>query len=110
MSNYATRTAPQISLPAGSTTGTGAVLDNNGCCSSHTLVTIASAGVAAGTVQLQGSLDNLNWVNLGTAITLTASTVQTTGAAITGLPYQFIRASVGTAVSGGTVAAWVASA
>ena|SRR6185312_358626 len=109
MSNYATRTYPQLSLPAGSTTGAGpSVLDNGGAAANHTLVTIASAGVSAGAVQLQGSLDNVNWANLGTPLTLTASTVQTTSVA--GAPFQFIRANVSTNLTGGTVAAWVASA
>ena len=98
----------QISLAAGSTTGAGTGYDNSGVYANHTLVTIGSAGISAGAVQLQGSLDNVNWVNLGTPITLTASTVQVTNVAST--PFQFIRANVSTNVTGGTVSAWVASA
>lgn len=103
-----TRSQGQLSLPAGSTTGAGTGLDNGGSCANHTLVTISSAGISAGAVQLQGSVDNVNWANIGTPLTLTASTVQATNA--TGSPFQFVRANVSTGVTGGTVAAWVASA
>jgi hypothetical protein len=99
---------PQISLPALSTTGSGNQLDNSSVLANHTLVTISSAGISAGAVQLQGSLDNLNWANLGTPITLTASTVQTVS--VTGAPFRFVRANVSTNVTGGTVSAWVGSA
>lgn len=105
--SVALRTPGQLSLPAGSTTGAGTALDNNGSCANHTLVTVASAGVAAGAVQLQGSIDNVNWANLGSPVTLTASTVQTASVVAA---FQFVRANVSTTVTGGTVAAWVASA
>lgn len=103
-----TRSAGQLSLAAGTTAGAGASLDNGGCCASHTLVTVATAGITAGAVQLQGSLDNVNWVNLGAAVTLTASSVQTVS--VTGSPFQFVRANVSTGVTGGSVQAMVASA
>lgn len=108
MSSFETRSAPQLSLPAGSTAGNGVALDSNGATASHTLVTATTAGITAGAVQLQGSLDNVNWVNLGAAVTLTASSVQSVSA--TGMPFQFVRAAVTTPVTGGTVTAWVASA
>lgn len=108
MSDYATRGAAQLSLAAGSTTGAGTQLDNNGCAANHTIVTISSAGIASGAVQLQGSLDNVNWANLGTPLTLVASTIQSQS--VTGSPFSFVRANVSTTVSGGTVAAWVGSA
>ena len=98
----------QSSLAAGSTTGAGSQLDNSGVFANHTLVTITTAGITAGAVQLQGSLDNINWVNLGTPITLTASSVQT--ASVANAPFQWVRANVSTTVTGGSVAAWVASA
>lgn len=98
----------QLSLAAGTTTGNGTQLDNCGAAANHTLVTVTTAGIAAGTVQLQGSVDNINWANIGTAITLSASSVQTVSVA--GSPFLWVRAVVGTNVSGGTVTAWVASA
>lgn len=103
-----TRSAGQLSLPAGSTAGSGAALDNGGCCANHTLVTVSTAGITAGAVQLQGSLDNVNWCNLGAAIALAASSVQTVSVA--GMPFQFVRANVSTGVTGGSVQASVASA
>ena len=108
MSSSVTRSAGQLSLQAGSTTGAGASLDNGGACANHTVVTVASAGITAGAVQLQGSIDNQNWVNLGSPITLTASAVQT--ASVSGAPFPFIRANVSTNLTGGTVSASVASA
>ena len=108
MSNYATRTYPQLSLPAGTTTGAGTVLDNGGCAANHTAFTVTSSGVSAGAVQLQGSLDNVNWANLGSALTLTASSAQSVS--VSGAPFQFIRANVSTNVVGGTTQVYVASA
>jgi hypothetical protein len=102
------RLPAQISIPAGSTNATGTTFDNYGAASNHTLVTVTSSGISAGTVQLQGSLDAANWVNLlGSPITLAASSTQTAG--VQNVPFQFLRA-VSSGVVGGTVQAWVASA
>jgi hypothetical protein len=101
------RLPAQQSIKAGSTNLTGTTFDNYGAANDHTLQTTTSAGISAGTVQLQGSLDNANWVNLGSPITLAASSTQ--AVSVTNLPYQYVRA-VSAGVVGGTVQAWVASA
>jgi hypothetical protein len=51
------------------------VFDNVVCRANHTLAVTSSAGVSAGAVQFQGSLDGVNWFNLGSPVTTnTAST------------------------------------
>lgn len=104
-----TRSAPVQSIPAGSTATTQAavVLDNGSSYAYHMLISTASAGVSAGAVQLQVSHDNVNWFPAGTAVTLTASTVQ--NQVLTG-PAQYVRAQITTTVVGGTVGCTVASA
>jgi hypothetical protein len=63
-----------------------------------------SAGVTAGSVTLQGSLDGVNYVNIGTAIsTTTASTTSTSVAS--NVFMRYVRAAVITAITGGTVSA-----
>lgn len=60
-------------------------------------------------VQLQGSLDGVNWYNLGSAVpTVAASTI--TAVFVSNSPAQYLRASITTAITGGTVDALVASA
>lgn len=61
---------------------------------------------SAFTAQLQGSLDGLNWYNLGTA--LTATTAGTQYVAVTDTPARYIRANL--TVTGGVgvqATAWV---
>jgi hypothetical protein len=73
------------------------------------MVVLASAGVTAGVIRLQGSLDNVNWANIDSAgITVSAAGVTAEGVAAT--PMLFIRANVTTAITGGTVTVLVASA
>ena len=104
---------PFQSLSGASTLNTaGAALDNAGVRNNHSLVAVTSAGVSAGAVQLQGSQDGTNWFNLlSTPLTTnTASTVfgpLTSTATLT--PVRFLRALISTAITGGTVSAWVAS-
>ena len=100
---------PLQSIPVGSTaTSTVAtVLDNTRSMANHTMISTASAGVAAGAVQLQISHDNVNWLNAGAAVTLTASTVQTASVVAAA---QYVRAVISTLVTGGTVGVTVASA
>jgi hypothetical protein len=90
------------------TTGSGSALDNGVARSNHTMVWTGSAGVSAGAVQLQGSLDSTSWVLLGSPQTVTAST---SGAqAVNGQAYRYIRATVTTTITGGTVTCLIASA
>lgn len=65
-----------------------------------TMVVRGSAGVSAGAVQLQATVDGTNWFNVGTPVTVAAST--NTGFYTT-LHATAVRATVSTAVVGGTV-------
>jgi hypothetical protein len=93
---------PLVSLTAVSATGPGLALDAVVCRGNAVMTVTTSAGVSAGSVQCQGSLDNVNWVNVGTAVT--TSTASTTTAVIaTSQFYRYYRANVATAITGGTV-------
>lgn len=84
------------------TTGTSAALtlDNSMLIRSATLIVRGSAGISAGAVQLQGTLDNSNWFNVGSPLTAVASTnVQQ----YSNLHAIGIRATISTAIVGGTV-------
>lgn len=100
---------PFKSVAAGVAIANGATWDNGSCRIAHNVVAITSAGVSAGGVQLQGSLDGVNWYPLGAALpTAAASTVFQQ--AVTAIPSRFIRANISTLVVGGTVDVWVGSA
>jgi hypothetical protein len=99
----------QISIGSQSTTGPGGTLDGGACRSNHTMVVSSSAGVSAGSVQLEGSLDGLSWFNMGAAVsTITASTTFAP-VVVSNQPVRFLRARVATAITGGTISALVAS-
>jgi len=107
-----------VSLTAGtSATGPGTALNGFVPHSTHTLIVLTSTGVSAGVVQLQGSLDNVNWINMPGVVPNSAGSSVTTNAAatvfaayVTGVPFQYVRANITTVITGGTVTAWVASA
>lgn len=103
-------TEPWLSIPAGSTatTTTTTALDNERLRLNHVLVVLAAAGTTAGVVQLQGSLDGSNWVQLGTTVTLTAA--GTSLVSVSGIPMRFVRGVISTTVVGGSVTGWVTSA
>lgn len=98
---------PFTSLNAASAIGTGAALDNGYPRANASMVVTASAGVTAGDVQLQGSHDGVNWVNLGAAVATAAP--GTFIASSAGAPMRYLRAAITTAITGGTVTATVAS-
>jgi hypothetical protein len=103
------RTQSLVSLPAGTTTGTGNMLDNDGSMANHSIVVTGSAGISAGAVALQLSHDNQNWFQPTTGQpAVTASTV--TVGNFSGIPARFVRAVVTTNITGGTVAVTIASA
>lgn len=104
-------------LPAGSTAGNGSPVDLGVPMSSHTLVVVGSAGITAGAVQLQIAADYNpgnpaanpgTWVNIGSPLTATASVAVT--ASVANVPARFIRATVSTGITGGSVAAYLISA
>jgi len=89
--------APAVSLTAVSATGGGTALDGLVIRTTAVMVVVSSAGVSAGSVQMQGSLDNVSWFSLGSAVsTTTANTV-----------FRLLRANVATAITGGTISATV---
>jgi hypothetical protein len=93
------------SIPAGqSADQNGTALDSGGFNTASAMVVIASAGTTAGVVQLQGSMDGINWYVLATD-TLTAAgvtTVQGVGM------FEYLRAAITTPIVGGTIQAQVA--
>jgi hypothetical protein len=99
---------PIASLVAQSTNQAGATLDNGAARASHTLQVVAGAGVSAGAVQLQASLDGVNFVNLGAAVATAAPGVFSLSSA--GTPFRYVRAAITTPITGGTITATVASA
>jgi hypothetical protein len=101
--------APFKSIAAGAAVANGGPRDNGSCRSNHTIVAVTSAGVAAGAVQLQGSMDNVSWFNIGAPLPCAAASSvfqQSTGTT----PARYIRGNVSTLVTGGTVDVWVGSA
>jgi hypothetical protein len=95
---------PLVSLTNVSATGPGSVLDAVSCRGNAVMTVTTSAGVTAGSVQMQGSLDNTNWANVGSAIsTTTAST--TTAVTATSQFYRYYRANVVTSITGGSITA-----
>jgi hypothetical protein len=101
ITQYTVGARPLTSLSAVSATGGGTALDGGVVRQNAVMVVTASAGTTAGSVQLQGSLDNTNWYSLGSAVsTTTAATTQVT---VTTAFSRYVRANVATAISGGTV-------
>jgi hypothetical protein len=97
---------PMVSLTAVSATGGGTALDGLVIRTTGVMVVTSSAGVSAGSVQMQGSLDNVNWFNLGTAVSTTTASTVFPPATATGA-FRYVRANVATAITGGTISAAV---
>lgn len=106
------------SLNNASGTGRGTALFNTGffnaaannlCRSNHTMVVVSGAGVATGTVQFQGTLDNVNWFNLGTAVSTTTPSTVFPPVVVPNQPIMGIAANITAGITGGTISAWVAS-
>jgi hypothetical protein len=106
---FGTGVQPAVSINAGAGVANGAAMDNKSCRANHTMAAVTSAGVSAGTVQLQGSLDGNNWFNIGAPVnTNAAGTVFPLSAGAT--PARFVRAQITVAITGGTVTVTVGSA
>jgi len=71
------------------------------------MVVNSSAGVSAGSVQAQTSLDGVNWANAGTAVSTTTASTVFPPVVLTGTAFRYIRATVATAITGGTISASV---
>jgi hypothetical protein len=98
--------APVVSFTAKSALGAGAVLDGLSVRSAAVLVVTTSASTSAGSIQLQGSLDSINWFSLGSPVTTSAGST-TTQVIVSSAYARYVRANVATAVVGGTAAASV---
>jgi hypothetical protein len=106
----ATGTTPFTSLLAQSAVGDGLVMVGGAVRLNHAMWIVPTAGVTAGAVQFQGSLDNVNFVNLGEPVTVTGPfSGLTQPSPILGQPLQYLRAAVTTAIVGGSVTVLVAS-
>jgi hypothetical protein len=84
MNETVTGTQPFISLLVASAVQNGSVLNTGAAHSNHTMVVTSSAGVSAGSVQLQGSLDGVSWFNMGTAVSTTTGSTVFTPVVVTG--------------------------
>jgi hypothetical protein len=75
-------------------------------------VAVTAGTITAGSVQLEGSLDGLNWYPVGAVVSLGTGgtfTLPATGTPPT--PARYVRVSIVAAVTGGgTVSAWVDAA
>src|ERR1700758_201810 len=86
---------PVHSLTAASaTSATSTVLDGVVMRTNSLLVVVTGAGVSAGAVKIQGSLDGANWYTIGSALSVSAaSTVYTQAGTV---PARYWRAVVST--------------
>lgn len=109
-------TSVLTSLSNVSAAGRGSVLQTAGSISAtfatvarsnHTMVVVSGAGVSAGSVQLQGSLDTTNWFNLGTAVSTTTATTVFPPVFISNSACIAIAANIITPITGGTISAYV---
>jgi hypothetical protein len=106
---YTTDLAPLVSLSAKSATSSvPVVLDATVVRSAAVMSTTTSAGVSAGGVQLQGSLDNANWFNLGSAVSTSAAST-TTQTVVSSAYARYFRAVISTAITVGTVTVSIAA-
>jgi hypothetical protein len=94
--------APVVSLSAVSATGPGAVLDGVVVRQNALMSVTTSAGVSAGSVQMQGSFDGVAYFPLGSAVSTTSASTTTQVVVSTGFT-RFVRANIATAITGGTV-------
>ena len=100
---------PLVTLNAIAALTNGVAMDNRACRTNHCVVAVSSAGVTAGNVQMQGSLDGVSWFNMGAVVNINAAST-VFQFAVTGTPARYVRANVSLAITGGTVTATVGSA
>jgi hypothetical protein len=103
---YTTGLPPVHSLTAASATNaTSKVLDGVVVRTNTILVVVTGAGVSAGAVKIQTSLDGTNWYTIGSVLSVSAAnTVYTQTGTV---PGRYFRGIVSTAITGGTVDAWI---
>jgi hypothetical protein len=81
------------------TTGNGTAYNFGSARANITAAIVVNGTVTSGTVRLEGSHDNANWILLNTSATLATGT--NLDLSKSGVAYRYARASVGTAVGGG---------
>lgn len=103
---YTTGLPPVHSLTAASATNaTSTVIDGVVVRTNSILVVVTGAGVSAGAVKVQSSLDGTNWYAIGSPLSVSAAnTVYTQTGTV---PGRYFRAVVSTAITGGSVDAWI---
>lgn len=104
---YTAGVGPVHSLTAATaTTAPSTALDAATIRPNAVLVVTTGAGVSAGGIQLQMSLDGTNFVNVGSALAVSAAntTYSQTSTSAFG---RYFRAVVSTNITGGSVDAWV---
>jgi hypothetical protein len=99
---YSTGYPPIVSLSAVSAVGAGAVLDGLATRQNAVISVSTSAGTSAGAVQLEASLDGVNFWNAGSAVSTTAAST-TTSVVVQNILARYLRAAITTVISGGTV-------
>ena len=76
----------------------------------HSLFVVAGAGVSAGVANIELSQDNVNWFAPATNTTGAMAAPGVYSVTVGPLPFEFVRARISTAITGGTVTAYIASA
>lgn len=102
-------TTPVASFVAASAVSNGSVLAGGVVRLNHAMVVVASAGVSAGAVKLQGSLDGINWFDMPATSSVTLTTPGTSLITPPACPAAYVRAAITTLVTGGTVGVMVGS-
>ena len=82
------------------------VLDGFATLQVATMIVTTSAGVSAGSVQLQISNDSTNWFNVGSAVYMTAANTSYQ-VNVTSAYARHARAVIATTITGGTITATV---
>jgi len=108
---FGSGTVPVTSLTAASGVSNGTALAGGVVRLNHAMAVTTSAGVSGGVVQLQGSLDGTNWFNMPATSNVTTNAATTTFLVVPpACPASFVRATITTLITGGTVTVVVGSA
>jgi hypothetical protein len=92
------------SLSAATAVSTGTVYDLGYLSRDYTFVGTSSATLTAGVVRLFGSIDNTNFVQIGTDITASTDFPSATSKAYSGsTDYRYFRADITTLITGGNI-------
>jgi hypothetical protein len=101
---------PQLAFAAQSAINSAGVLDNGIARAYHTLVVQSGASVSAGVVAIELSNDGTNWYAPASNSVTTSAQNTTYSVTVGPLAFEYVRARISTAITGGTVTATLASA